>query len=121
MLAVTLVCILCGLAVSKNEKTLAYFLTVASLTPAAIVALTLVSFSRRRKTVLVVTFIGVVAGFVCAGLSVGGGGAFNSPWEAVGSVFVPIAINSTIGALLFGGITLAGDLLDSRFPPDPRS
>ena len=39
-------------------------------------------------------------------------------WQAIGPVFVPLSIAATFGALLFGGIALIGDLLDSRFPPD---
>jgi hypothetical protein len=117
MLGITVFCVLCGLAVSKNEKAIAYTLTIASLTPAALVCLTLVSFSRRRKTVLICSIIGATIGS-SFGFPIFGGGGSMTVWQAIGPVFMPIAISSALGALLFGGVALALDPPDSPFPPE---
>src|SRR6476660_5943209 len=109
MLGITLVCIYCGMVVSKDEKTVAYALTVAALTPVAIIALTLVSFSRRRKTVLAATFVGAIVGILFFGAGDNGGPAFNSPWDAVGPVFVQMAFSAAFWDFVFGGVTLAID------------
>jgi len=114
MLGITAFCILCGLLASRSETVVAYALTVLSLTPAAIVCLTLVSFSRRRKTVMTITFIGALIGQLFAGIDPPGP---MTVWEAIEPVFIPIAISSTFGALVVGGIALAIEPLDARFPP----
>jgi hypothetical protein len=116
MLGVTVFCVLCGLAVSKSETVQAYILTVASLTPAAIICLAFVSFSRRRKTVLITTLIGAYLGTFW-GLPLHGGPAMTIK-QAIGIVFVPMAISAAFGAVLFGVATLVIAALDSRFPPD---
>ena len=115
MLGVTLIAILCGLAINNPG----YALVLALFAPLAIVSLTLVSFAHRRALVLTATFVGALVGFLFAPV------AFMRPrgdpttiWPHVQRLVTPIAIYATLGALVVGLVTLAvGDLLDSRYPP----
>src|SRR5207253_9116456 len=58
LLAVTAFCLLCGLAVNYPDQSLAYALLFAQLVPTGIVCLVLVSFARKRKTVLACSMLG---------------------------------------------------------------
>jgi hypothetical protein len=102
--------------VNYPEEALGYTLIVASFAPAAIICLTLVSFSRHRKTVLTVSLIGAAIGSWWGLLPFRGGAM--TVWQVIGPLFMPMAISSALGAVVFGGVALALDPPVSRFPPD---
>jgi hypothetical protein len=118
MLGITLIATICGFAVRYPDVTLIYMLIVASLAPSAIVCLAVVSFSRRRKTVLTCSLFGALAGMSCGMPGQLLGPPMTTVWQAIGPVFMPLAISSTLGALLFGSLALVLDPLDSQTPPD---
>jgi hypothetical protein len=109
LLALTLAGILCALTANRSEKAQAYALTVASLTPAAVVCLSAVSFSRRRKATLALTLIGAVVGAYWGLLPALFGGPAMTLYEAIELVFIPMAIYSTLASLLTGCTALAFD------------
>jgi hypothetical protein len=112
MLGVTLLCVIFGLAVSYRDDALVYALIVAALVPSGIVCLTLVSFASQRTFILFASLVGMALGLTCLVPVQHGGGPYPSVWHAIGPVFMPIAIGSTIGAFFFGTAALVINGLD---------
>jgi len=113
MLGITLFCILCALAVNYREASFAYALLFASFVPTAIVCLTLVSFSRRRKTVLFCSIIGaLMIGMCCLPVQLlPPPGDPTRIWTHTAPMFSAMTVFPPLGALLFGGAALLVDLL----------
>jgi len=116
MLGITLFCILCGLAVNYSEMMFAYVLICASFLPTAIVCLTLVSFSRRRKTVLILSILGAFVPVLPGPAVMHTGPEPLTVWQAINGLW-PFAILPPLGALLFGGAALLNDFSSRQSTP----
>jgi hypothetical protein len=114
LLAITAFCVLFGLTASQNQALAAYGLLLLLFAPTGAVCLTLVSFSRSRKTVLACSILGAFVGVLYATPVLSTGSPLRNAWEAITSEFLGLGIVPPFGALLFGGAALLNDHLYTR-------
>jgi hypothetical protein len=119
MLAITLICIACSIAVAYPQASLAYALLLALFTPTVIVCQILVSLSspNQRMTTLLIALLGAFLGFVFVLPVFGFEGRPTTIWQAIQPLILPITIGPTVGALALGGAALLDDLLRLRHRP----
>jgi hypothetical protein len=117
MIAITLFCILCGLAWNFPEALFAYVLLLALFIPTVIVCQVLVSLARDRMAVLVASLIGASIGSFLAQPIMGLRWNPTTVWRCIEQLIVPMTISPPLGALIFGGLVLIGDLLSRRYGP----
>jgi hypothetical protein len=120
MAGVTVVCVVCGLAVSRSEAVRAYFLICAYLLPPAVMVLTLASFSRRRGTVYVASSLGALFGVCCGSPVVQMGPGPRTIWEAVHELIFPITFGSSLGAAIVGLFAILMQPIIDRPEQDER-
>jgi len=116
LVAITLFCLFCGLAVNYPEASLPFLQLFSLFIPFAIVCLTLVSFARNRKTVLAISTVGglVLWLLVTPPVIHMGHPALQANWDFIVRDYLSVTIYAPLGALLFGGAALADDILNRR-------
>jgi hypothetical protein len=108
LLFITLLCLLCGLAVNFPLQTLAFVFIAGAFVPTAIVCLTLVSFSRRRMTVLIISMLGAGICVLLGPAQIHMGPPPRTVWESVQPLYAGMSFPA-LGALLLGATALAAD------------
>jgi Na+/proline symporter len=122
LLSITLISLLCGLAVNYPEVSLAFLLICSLFIPFAIVCLTLVSFSYNRKAVLASAIVGGLVSCALFTPAMQMGPTPRTILDAVGRECLPVAINAAFGALLLGVAALIADSYQQpNDPPGPNS
>ena len=118
MLAVTLICIACAIAVAYPTPLTAYLLLLTLFAPTVIVCQVLVSYSspNERMTTLLIALFGAFIGFMFAveapAFQMGPGP--RTAWQAVAPFAGPMTVFPTLGALVLGGAALADDMRRRR-------
>ena len=119
MLAITLICIACSIAVAYPKESLAYILLLTLFTPTVIVCQVLVSLSspNQRLTTLLIALSGALVTLIFALPVMDSGLPRRTVWQALEPYVLPIAIGPTVGALGLGGAALLDDILRLRNRP----
>jgi hypothetical protein len=117
MLAITLFCILCGLAVIFPQVTFGSAMLTGPFIPAALVWLGLAAFSRRPWELLFICLSGALIGLILLSLTVTGPPTRGTMWECYCDQLRSTALPSGLGALLLGGAALADDIRRNRQRP----
>ena len=119
MLAITLICIACSIAVAYPQESLAYALLLSLFTPTVIVCQILVSLSSpdQRMTTLLIALFGAFLTLIFALPVMDSGLPRPTVWKALGPYVLPITIGPTVGALGLGGAALLDDILRLRHRP----
>jgi hypothetical protein len=116
LLAITLISLLCGLAVNFPQESFDFVLTASLLVPTLVVIL-LLGVSCQRRTVSTLALFGAILGALI-GPAVSYSGPPMNWWQHYKLVFIPATIPPALGALRFGGTALIIDILQAHQTQD---